>query len=65
MIYNNMIFHQFHFVFLIIGAGAIFATFPGVTNIVANISWAFAIGLGLMLIPIAYMLTKRMSKQTP
>ena len=51
-------------VFLIIGAGAIFATFPGVTNIVANISWAFAIALGIMLIPIAYAITKKMSKET-
>ena len=51
-------------IFLIIGAGAIFATFPGVTNIVANISWAFAIALGIMLIPIAYAITKKMSKET-
>jgi hypothetical protein len=49
-------------IFLIVGAGAIFATFSGVTNIVANISWAFAIAFGIMLIPIAYALTKRMSK---
>jgi hypothetical protein len=51
-------------IFLIIGAGAIFATFPGVTNIVANISWAFAIALAVMLIPIAYAMTKKMSKET-
>ena len=51
-------------IFLIIGAGAIFATFPGVTNIVANISWAFAVALGIMLIPIAYIITKRMAKET-
>lgn len=50
-------------IFLIIGAGAIFATFPGVTNIVANISWAFAIALAIMLIPIAFALAKRMSKE--
>lgn len=50
-------------IFLIIGAGAIFATFTGVTNIVANISWAFAIALAIMLIPIAYALTKRLSKE--
>ncbi len=49
-------------IFLIIGTGAIFATFPGVTNIIANISWAFAIALGVMLIPVAYSLTKKMSK---
>jgi len=51
-------------IFLIIGAGAIFATFPGVTNIVANISWAFAIALAIMLIPIAFALAKKMSKET-
>ncbi len=51
-------------IFLIIGAGAIFATFPGVTNIIANISWAFAIALAIMLIPIAFVLAKRMSKET-
>ena len=51
-------------IFLIIGAGAIFATFPGVTNIVANISWAFAIALGVMLIPIAYAIAKKISKET-
>jgi len=50
-------------IFLIIGAGAIFATFPGVTNIVANISWAFAIALAIMLIPIAYAMAKKMSKE--
>ncbi|OPY31361.1 MAG: hypothetical protein A4E32_01815 [Methanomassiliicoccales archaeon PtaU1.Bin124] len=49
-------------IFLIIGAGAIFATFPGVTNIVANVSWAFAIALALMLIPVTYTMTKKMSK---
>ncbi len=51
-------------IFLIIGAGAIFATFPGVTNIVANISWAFAIALAVMLIPIVYAMAKKMSKET-
>lgn len=50
-------------IFLIIGAGAIFATFPGVSNIVANISWAFAIALAIMLIPIAFALAKKMSKE--
>jgi hypothetical protein len=51
-------------IFLIIGAGAIFATYAGVTNIVANISWAFAIALAIMLIPIAYAITKRMTRET-
>lgn len=50
-------------VFLIIGAGAIFATFPGVTNVVANISWAFAIALAVMLIPIMYAIAKKMTKE--
>lgn len=51
-------------IFLIIGTGAIFATFEGVTNIVANISWAFAIAMGIMLIPVIYNLAKKMSKET-
>ncbi|MCK4223509.1 hypothetical protein KAX01_04345, partial [Candidatus Bathyarchaeota archaeon] len=51
-------------IFLIIGAGAIFATFPGVTNVVANISWAFAIALAIMLIPVMYNMAKKMSKET-
>ncbi len=50
-------------IFLLIGAGAIFATFSDVTNIVANISWAFAIALAIMLIPIAFALAKKMSKE--
>jgi hypothetical protein len=50
-------------ILLIIGAGAIFATFSGVTNIVANISWAFAIAMAIMLIPIAYAMAKKMSKE--
>lgn len=51
-------------IFLIIGAGAIFATFPGVTEVIANISWAFAIALAIMLIPVAYAIAKKMSKET-
>ena len=50
-------------IFLIIGAGAIFATFEGVTNIVANISWAFAIAMGIMLVPVIYNLAKKMTKE--
>ncbi len=50
-------------VFLIIGAGAIFATFEGVTGVVANISWAFAIALAIMLIPVMYAMAKKMSQE--
>jgi hypothetical protein len=50
-------------IFLIIGTGGIFATFPGVTEIIANVSWAFAIAFALMLIPIAYAIAKRMTKE--
>lgn len=48
-------------IFLIIGAGALFATFPGVTNIVSTISWAFAIALAIALIPVAISLTRKMT----
>jgi hypothetical protein len=51
-------------VFLIIGAGAIFATFPGVTNVIANISWGFAIAMGILLIPVIYNLAKKITKET-
>ena len=51
-------------IFLVVGAGAIFATFPGVTDIVANISWAFAIAMGIMLVPVIYTLAKKMTKET-
>lgn len=51
-------------IFLVIGAGAIFATFEGVTNVIANISWAFAIALGIMLVPVVYNLAKKMTKET-
>ena len=50
-------------IFLVIGAGAIFATFEGVTNVVANISWAFAIAMGIMLVPVTYRLAKKMTKE--
>ena len=50
-------------IFLVIGAGAIFATFPNVTTIVANISWAFAIALAIILIPIIYAMAKKISKE--
>jgi hypothetical protein len=50
-------------IFLIIGAGAIFATFPGVTTVVANISWGFAIALAIMLIPIMYSIAKKLTQE--
>jgi small-conductance mechanosensitive channel len=50
-------------IFLIIGAGAIFSTFPGVTNIIANVSWAFAIAMGIVLIPVIYSIAKKMAKE--
>ncbi len=50
-------------IFLLIGTGGIFATFPGVTEIIANVSWAFAIAFAIMLIPIAYAIAKKMSKE--
>jgi hypothetical protein len=50
-------------IFLIVGLGAVFATFGGVTTIVANISWAFAVAMAIMLIPIVYTMTKKMAKE--
>ncbi|MCW4047152.1 MAG: hypothetical protein NWE99_06280 [Candidatus Bathyarchaeota archaeon] len=51
-------------IFLVVGAGAIFATFTNVTTIVANIAWAFAIALAIILIPIVYAMAKKMAKET-
>lgn len=50
-------------IFLLIGAGAIFSSFGGVTTIVANIAWGFAIALAIVLIPIVYSLAKRMQTE--
>ena len=52
-------------IFLLIGIGGIFSTFSGVTGIIANIAWAFAIALAIVLIPIVYGLAKRMQKEAP
>jgi len=49
-------------IFLVVGTGAIFATFPGVTAVITNISWGFAIAMGIMLIPVIYTLAKKMTK---
>lgn len=51
-------------IFLVIGAGAIFATFQGVTDVISNISWAFAIAMGILLVPVIYNLAKKMTKET-
>jgi hypothetical protein len=50
-------------VFLLIGAGAIFSTFHDVADVIGNISWAFAIALAIMLIPVMYSIAKKMSKE--
>jgi hypothetical protein len=52
-------------IFLIVGTGAIFATFPGVTTIIANISWAFVITFALLLVPVAYSMTRKMIMKEP
>jgi hypothetical protein len=50
-------------IFLLIGAGAIFSTFTGVTNIISTIAWAFAIALAVVLIPVVYMIAKLMQSE--
>jgi hypothetical protein len=50
-------------IFLLIGAGAIFSTFTGVTNIISTIAWAFAIELAVVLIPVVYMIANRMQSE--
>ncbi len=51
-------------IFLLIGTGAIFSTFSGVTGIIGTIAWGFAIALAIILIPIVYHLAKRMQETT-
>jgi hypothetical protein len=51
-------------IFLLIGTGAIFSTFSGVTGIISTIAWGFAIALALVLVPIVYALAKRMHTAT-
>ncbi len=50
-------------IFLLIGAGAIFSSFSGVTNIIGTIAWGFAIALAVILIPVIYSLAKRMQAE--
>jgi len=47
-------------IFLLIGTGAIFSTFSGVTGIISTIAWGFAIAFAIVLVPIVYTLAKRM-----
>ncbi len=51
-------------IFLLIGTGAIFSTFTGVTTIISTIAWAFAIALAIALIPLIYSLAKRIQIET-
>lgn len=51
-------------IFLLIGAGAIFASFTGVTTIISTISWGFAIAFAVVLIPIVYRIAKKMQSET-
>ena len=51
-------------IFLLIGAGAIFASFTGVTTIIGTISWGFAIAFAVVLIPIVYRIAKKMQAET-
>lgn len=51
-------------IFLLIGAGAIFSSFPGVTGIISTVAWGFAIAFAIVLIPIIYGLAKKMQSET-
>jgi hypothetical protein len=51
-------------IFLLIGAGAIFASFTGVTTIISTVSWGFAIAFAIVLIPIVYSIAKKMKSET-
>jgi hypothetical protein len=51
-------------IFLLVCAGAIFSSFRGVTQIIANVAWGFAIALALALVPMVYSIAKRMNAET-
>jgi hypothetical protein len=51
-------------IFLLIGTGAIFSTFTGVTNIIGTVAWAFAIALAIALVPLVYSLVRRIHVET-
>jgi hypothetical protein len=51
-------------IFLLIGTGAIFSTFSGVTSIISTVAWGFAIAFAVILIPIVYILAKKMQSET-
>lgn len=51
-------------IFLLIGAGAIFASFTGVTGIIGTVAWGFAIAFAIILIPIIYNIAKKMQTET-
>jgi hypothetical protein len=51
-------------IFLLIGAGAIFASFAGVTGIISTVAWGFAIAFAVVLIPIVYNIAKKMHAET-
>ncbi len=51
-------------IFLLIGAGAIFASFTGVTGIISTVAWGFAIAFAVVLIPIVYSIAKKMQTET-
>ncbi len=57
--YTKFVFYS---ILLIIGTGAIFATFTGVTEIISNISWAFTLMFVIILIPVGYALLRNRKK---
>ncbi len=51
-------------IFLLVGVGAIFSSFSGVTGIISTVAWGFAIAFAVVLIPIVYSLAKRIQSET-
>lgn len=51
-------------IFLIVGIAGIFGTVPGTIRVIENIAWGVAIAAALTLIPVMYMLAKKMSATT-
>ncbi len=50
-------------IFLLVGVAGIFSNFPGTEQVIANLAWGLAIAMGIMLVPIVYGLTKKITSE--
>ena len=53
-----------YLIFVIVGVAGMFSSFPGTSNVIANVAWGVAIAAALMLVPMIYRLSKDLIKQS-